>query len=61
MCDCGSGIQDENHVVFDCVKTQEVREKYGINNQVYNTVGEMMDTHDCVELVDFVDECMKLF
>ena len=61
LCDCGGGIQDESHVVFDCVKTQEVREKYGINNQVYNTVGVMMDTHDCVELVDFVDECMKLF
>ena len=61
LCTCGGGIEDEGHVVFDCVKTQETREKYGISNRVYGSIGEMMEKHDCVDLVDFVDECMKKF
>ena len=61
LCGCGGGVQDEKHVVFDCVKTEEVRVKYGVNNVVYNNVGEMMDNHECVDLVNFIDECMKCF
>ena len=58
LCDCG-GIQDESHVVFDCTKTEGVREKFVVSRQVYNNVGELMENHDCVKLVDFIDECMK--
>ena len=61
LCGCGVGVQDEHHVVFDCAKSEDVRFKYGINVEVYGSVGELMDNHDCVDLVDFVNECMQLF
>ena len=61
MCGCGVGVQDEHRVVFDCAKSEDVRLKYGINVEVYGSVGELMDNHDCVDLVDFVNECMQLF
>ena len=60
-CDCERSVQDETHVVFGCEKTDGIRGRYGINRGVYNSIGEMMDRHDASQLVDFVDECMKMY
>ena len=54
-------VQNEEHVVFDCEKTEEIRCKYGINRDVYHCIGVMMDQHDAAQLVDFIDECMKMY
>ena len=63
VCDCDrGGVQDEYHVVFDCGKTAGVRLRYGVNDVVYGGgVSDLMENHDPCELVDFVDECMKMF
>ena len=61
LCDCGRGVQDESHVVFKCNHTGPIREKYGINENVYENLSSMMCNHDPVQLVDFIDECMKVF
>ena len=61
MCDCERSVQNEEHVVFDCEKTEEIRCKYGINRDVYHCIGVMMDQHDAAQLVDFIDECMKMY
>ena len=55
-------MQDEYHVVFDCGKTADVRLRFGVNDVVYGGgVSDLMENHDPCELVDFVDECMKMF
>jgi hypothetical protein len=62
VCDCDrGGVQDERHIVFDCSKTTDVRGRYGINDEMYGSVSELMDNHDPSELVDFIDGCMKVF
>ena len=61
LCDCERGVQDENHVVFDCEKTEEIRGKYGIDRGVYGNIGELMNHPDVTQLVDFVDECMRKY
>ena len=61
ICNCGQGVQDENHVVFICEKTEAIREKYAINNTIYENLSALMENHDVVLLVDFIDECMKQF
>ena len=61
LCDCGEGVQDESHVVFDCKWTELIRVKYGISNQVYNDISDLMERHDFKDLVNFIDECMKQF
>ena len=55
LCDCGRGVQDESHVVFKCNHTGPIREKYGINENVYENLSSMMSNHDPVQLVDFID------
>ena len=48
--------------MFDCGKTAGVRLRYGVNDVVYGGgVSDLMENHDPCELVDFVDECMKMF
>ena len=61
LCNCGRGVQDENHVVFICEKTEAIREKYAISNVVYENLSDMIENHDAVLLVDFIDECRKQF
>ena len=61
LCDCGQGVQDESHVVFKCQRTIAIREKYRISDVVYENLGDLMENHDVVQLVDFIDECMKQF
>ena len=43
------------------VCTRKVREKYRISDVVYENLGDLMENHDVVQLVDFIDECMKQF
>ena len=55
MCDCDrGGVQDERHILFDCSKTTDVRGRYGISEEVYGSISDLMDNHDPTELVDFV-------
>ena len=61
VCDCGRGVQDESHAVFDCERTETIRDKYGINKGLHPTLSELMENHDLVQLVDFVHECMRQF
>ena len=61
MCDCGRGVQDESHVVFKCEHTGPIREKYAINEDLYENLSVLMRAHDPVQLVDFIYDCMKLF
>ena len=61
LCDCGKGVQDESHVVFKCDHTGPIREKYAISEDLYENLSVLMNDHDPVQLVDFIDECMKLF
>jgi hypothetical protein len=60
LCECGE-IQDENHIIFDCPKTNDIRERYNVNNQVYQGISDVMDKHDTLELIDFIDMCMSRF
>ena len=62
ICGCGSGeIQDENHVLFDCIKTERIRVKYSVNKQIYEDMGKLMEECECIKLVNFVEDCMNLF
>ena len=61
MCDCGGGVQDESHVLFDCTKTEDVRRLYGVDNGTFQDIGVLMNTMDVHKLVSFVYSCMKNF
>ena len=60
LCECGS-IQDESHVLFHCRSTDAVREKYSINSEGYDNIGELMANCEYMKLMNFVDECMEKF
>ena len=60
LCECGV-VQDEDHVVFVCYKTNDLREKYRISRRVYKDVGELMEICDEVKLVNFIHEVMVIF
>ena len=61
VCDCDrGGVQDERHILFNCSKTTDVRGRYGISEEVYGSISDLMDNHDPTELVEFVDACMKM-
>ena len=60
LCECGK-IQDENHIVFFCNKTNDLRGKYGVNGELYQRMGKLLDQHPLKELVDFIDSCSSRF
>ena len=60
LCGCGTGVQDELHVLLRCTKT-DVRRKFGVRVEDYEDVGVLMDTLDVHKLVSFVYACMKIF
>ena len=60
VCECENGIQDEQHVLCECAKTESERRKFGVEEGASN-VGEMMKLMDVHELVSFVHNCMKHF
>ena len=61
LCDCGRGVQDEQHVVFKCERTDAIRQKYNINDDTYPNLSDLMDNHEVVQLVKFIGECMEKF
>ena len=61
VCDCGGGVQDESHVLFECKKTEDVRRLYGVDNGNFQDIGVLMNTMDVHKLVSFVYSCMKIF
>ena len=61
MCDCGQGVQDESHVVFECQRTAAIREKYRISDVTYENLGDLMENHDVPQLVNFIYDCLKQF
>ena len=60
LCECGE-IQDEKHIVFFCNKTNDLREKYDVNGELYQSIGKLLDEHPLIEIVDFIDSCMSRF
>ena len=61
LCDCGGGIEDETHVLFDCTKTEGVRRMFDVNRTKYINIGVLMDKMNVHDLVSFVYNCMKFF
>ena len=61
LCECGGAVQDEHHVLFDCPKSDEARRRFGVNSELYDDVGMLMDNLDVNVLVSYVDCCMKIF
>ena len=55
LCECGSGVQDESHVLLVCPKTEVVRQKFNVNTTVMNDIGTLMDSLDVNMLIPFVD------
>ena len=60
VCDCGGGIQDESHVLFECPKTDEERVLYRVDG-TNKDIGVLMVSMDVHELVSFVYSCMQHF
>ena len=61
VCGCGTGIQDELHVLLRCAKTEEVRRRFDVRVEEFTDLGDMMDSMDVHNLVSFVYNCMKMF
>ena len=61
LCDCGLGVENESHVLFDCPKTEEIRARCNVNREVYRDVAGLMSEMDDSELVGFVYKCMQVF
>ena len=61
LCNCGHGVQDESHVLFVCPKTANIRERFGVNDEVFGDIGQLMCSMEVHKLVTFIFECMKLF
>ena len=53
-------MEDEEHVLLACPKTNFAREKFGIKNEDYSNLGVLMDSLDFRVLVLFVDCCMNV-
>jgi hypothetical protein len=60
LCECGL-VQDEDHVVFECNKTKDIRDKYDISRNNYKDIGELMKICDEHKLVIFIHEVMMIF
>ena len=57
ICSCGvGGVQDEEHVVFHCENTRDLREKYDVEES--RTLVEVLEDSYCI---DFIYEIMKRF
>ena len=44
LCGCGEAIQDEEHVLLRCPKTDFAREKFHVDRNVYTSIAALMDT-----------------
>ena len=57
VCSCGvGGVQDEEHVVFHCEYTEDLREKYEVRGS-----NSLVDVLNGVQYIDFIYEIMKRF
>ena len=61
LCECGNVVEDEEHVLLFCPKTDLARAKFNVSRDVYPNIGVLMDTLDIMVLVPFVDLCMNVF
>ena len=61
VCDCGGDVQDEPPVLFDCPKTEDIRQLFGVNYETYQDVGSLMNEMSVHQLISFVSKCMKHF
>ena len=61
LCGCGEAIQDEEHVLLRCPKTDFAREKFHVDSNVYTNIAGLMDTLETKVLVPFVDCCARVF
>jgi hypothetical protein len=61
LCECGGAVQDEHHVLFDCPMSDDARRRFGVDSELYDDVGMLMDNLDVDVLVSYVDCCMKIF
>ena len=61
LCGCGEAIQDEEHVLLRCPKTDFAREKFHVDSNVYPNIAGLMDTLETNVLVPFVDCCARVF
>ena len=61
VCGCGNGVQDEQHVLFWCPKTETERRNVELQDGAYNNIGALMQEMDVQELVSFVHNCMNHF
>ena len=60
LCECGT-VQDENHVLFNCNKTKEIRDKYEISRDHYENTAELMKKCEEIKLLNFIHEIMMIF
>ena len=49
----------EHQLVFTCQKTNDIRERFGINNEIYQGIGDVMDNYPLLAIVDFIDKSMR--
>ena len=56
LCECGE-VQDD--LVVTCHNTNDIRERFGINNEMYQGIDDLMDKHPLLEIVDFIDKCTR--
>ena len=61
LCVCGEAIEDEEHVLLRCHKTDFAREKFHIIRNEYPSISVLMDTLELSVLMPFVDCCMRVF
>ena len=53
---CDVGVQDEEHVVFQCEHTRDLREKNAVEE-----VHTLVEVLDDIDKVDFIYEIMQRF
>ena len=61
LCQCGGSIEDEEHVLLRCPKTNDAREKFHVNPEEFADIGSLMNNLDVNVLIPFVDCCMRAF
>ena len=61
LCDCGEGVEDEEHVLLLCPKTEFARQKFNVNRNVYPNIGVLMDELNVSVLIPFVDCAMNVY
>lgn len=60
LCSCGRGVQDEDHVLFRCSKTEDERRLFNVDGDVQD-MSVLMSTMEVHKLVSFIFNCMKHF